>query len=136
MDNNMRKPFFDRFYFVLLRYYNYAYDSRDWVVYPIPFIMSLLVMLNLVSIFVLFIDYIKFDWLWFLIVCLIVGCPLTCVFYHRYNKKKRAELRERYENEGPNTLRRDVIWFIIYLALTIVFLISSFCIAFRGIPAF
>jgi hypothetical protein len=117
----------DYYYLVLLRYTDWVY-GKDISSYHVPGIVGFTLTLNLFS-FVVLINRLFIDNGYFWITIGIIGILGIIAIDIFYNKRRRARLREQYKDESSASRQRGVVFVVLYVILSIAFLILSIWIA-------
>ena len=112
----------DYYYLVLLRWYDYML-KKDKLFYYVPSIMSFTIVLNIISLLILFAPYIIDSFVVFLVICLISNTVIYSILNIIYNTNRREKLRETYKDESPESRQRGIAWVVVYEIFSIVFLI-------------
>ena len=137
----MRK-LLDNYYLVILRFFDYSYERKDMFHYKSTGLASSIPILNLFSIVLLIAPQISIDYfmnyIWEIIIAIfIIGIVVSSILNRIYNKERRESLRERYKDESEEERQRRVTWVVLYIVLSIAFLIFAFwmfsgCVPDRG----
>lgn len=118
----MIKRILERYFIVFMRWYNDWYVSTS-----VAAVISISLIMNLFSIFVLFWDALLFRYtLWVFVGFFVIGLLLMWNIDGKYDKRRCEELLKRYEDESDESRRRGVVWVVVYEILTVVFFILSF----------
>lgn len=131
----MFKNILDRYYFVLLQQWDDVDEGRDRLYYKVPGVIAVLVFVNAVSVFLFFVEYLPFfNLTLFVVVWTIIDTILMILISLRYNKKRRAELREKYDTEDETSIRHDKIVVYAYQIFSIAFFVLAVFYAGRNTP--
>ena len=116
----------DYYYLVLLR-------GAGVVDYKVTTFMGFNFMVNIFSFAILFDHHIlEKDVIW--ISIFILGFVFMFIFDIRYNKKRREMLIEKYEDESSESRQQGRVKVIVYVVLSIVFLIFALSLLERSHP--
>ncbi|MDR0368162.1 MAG: hypothetical protein LBH82_03355 [Bacteroidales bacterium] len=121
----MRK-LLDNYYLVILRLFDYLH-GKDVIFYRATGLASFIPMFNLFSIVILIAPQKLNDYFWeFMLIFIIIGIVNYYIFDRIYNSKRRESLREQYKDESEEDRRRRLVWVVLYMVLSVVFIIFSF----------
>jgi formate hydrogenlyase subunit 3/multisubunit Na+/H+ antiporter MnhD subunit len=126
---NMRK-LLDNYYLVILRLFDYMY-GKDMLFYRATGVVILFPMFNLFSIVFFIAIQISIDYfmnyIWeFTFIVIIIGIVNSYILDRIYNSKRRESLREQYKDESEEDRRRRLVWVVLYMVFSVVFIIFVF----------
>jgi magnesium-transporting ATPase (P-type) len=104
------KTLLDRYYLVIMRGFESLQDR--FLYFHIAGLMAMSFAINIVSLCLLFSLYVHSLWFW--VVFSVIVITLMEIIDRIYNKRRRDELREKYEDEEIKSRRQGVAWVVIY----------------------
>jgi Na+/H+ antiporter NhaD/arsenite permease-like protein len=115
----------DNYFLAVLRLFDFMY-GKDMFPYRDTDFATIPLIFNFFSIVILLVPQILINYLWeFMFIVFITAIVIYSILNRIYNKKRRESLREQYEDESEEDRQRRVTWVVLYVVLSVAFLIFA-----------